>query len=52
MIPLRDDAPRTTTPFVTYFLIAMNVMVFLFELSLNPQLRAGFLYQFGVVPSV
>jgi membrane associated rhomboid family serine protease len=52
MIPIRDDAPRTTTPFITYFLIAMNVMVFLFEVSLNPQLRAGFIYQFGVVPSV
>jgi membrane associated rhomboid family serine protease len=52
MIPLRDDAPRTTTPYVTYFLIAMNVMVYIFEESLNPQLRAGFTYQFGVVPSV
>jgi membrane associated rhomboid family serine protease len=51
MIPIRDDAPRTTTPFITYFLVAMNVLVFLFEISLDPQVRAGFVYQFGVVPS-
>jgi membrane associated rhomboid family serine protease len=33
MIPLRDDAPRSTTPFVNYFLITLNVLVFLFELA-------------------
>src|SRR4051812_22431589 len=52
MIPIRDDAPRTTIPFITYFLIAMNTVVFLFELSLPSQVRAGFVYQFGVVPSI
>ncbi|MGH9522881.1 MAG: rhomboid family intramembrane serine protease [Terriglobales bacterium] len=29
MIPIRDDAPRYTTPYVNYFLLAMNVAVFL-----------------------
>src|SRR5437763_17050241 len=33
MIPIRDDAPRSTTPYVNYFLIAINVFVFMFELS-------------------
>lgn len=28
MIPIRDDTPRTTTPYVTYFLIALNSLVF------------------------
>ncbi|MCU1284493.1 MAG: Rhomboid-like protein [Acidobacteriales bacterium] len=51
MIPIRDDAPRTTTPFITYFLVAMNTVVFLFEVSLSPDVRAGFVYQFGVVPT-
>jgi membrane associated rhomboid family serine protease len=50
MIPIRDDAPKTTTPFITYFLTAMNVLVFLFEISLDPQVREGFIYQFGMVP--
>ncbi len=51
MIPLRDDAPRFTTPWVNYFLLALNVAVFLFELALGPGLREQFLFQFGVVPA-
>ncbi|HUS19286.1 MAG TPA: rhomboid family intramembrane serine protease [Terriglobales bacterium] len=50
MIPLRDDAPRTTTPFITYFLVALNCLIFLFEVSLTSGSRAEFVYQFGVVP--
>lgn len=51
MIPIRDDAPRATTPYVTYFLLALNFAVFLFELSLEPQSRAALMYQFGLVPA-
>ena len=51
MIPLRDDAPRFSTPWVTYFLIALNTLVFLFELTLQPAARAQFFFQFGVVPA-
>jgi membrane associated rhomboid family serine protease len=51
MIPLRDDAPRFGTPYITYFLLALNVAVFLFELWLSPRVRTGFFYQFGVVPA-
>ena len=50
MIPIRDDAPRTTTPLITYFLIALNVAVFLFEVALGSGQRNQFVYQFGVVP--
>ena len=32
MIPLKDDAPRVGTPYVTYVLLALNTLVFLFEL--------------------
>ncbi len=51
MIPLRDDTPRYTTPGVTYFLIALNALVFLFELALSPRGRALLTFQFGFVPS-
>ncbi len=51
MIPLRDDAPRFSTPYVTYFLIALNALVFLFELMLQPPQRVEFFFQFGVVPA-
>jgi membrane associated rhomboid family serine protease len=50
MIPIRDDTPRYTTPYVNYLLIALNTLVFLFEVSLNPQNRQVFVYQFGVEP--
>lgn len=53
MIPLRDDQPCFSTPFVTYFLIAINLLVFLFELSIGYQSAAdlnALVAQFGVVP--
>jgi membrane associated rhomboid family serine protease len=53
MIPLRDDQPRSTTPFVNYFIIGLNVLAFLFELSISAQGRRelnAFVFQFGVVP--
>ena len=53
MIPIRDDTPRFSTPFVTYFIIALNVAVFLLELSVGAQSHRAlnsFVYQFGVVP--
>ena len=51
MIPLRDDAPRYATPYVNYFLLALNTLVFLFEVSLPPGTRNGFIFEFGVVPA-
>ncbi len=53
MIPLSDDAPRFSTPFVTYFIIALNTVTFLFELSVNSQGQRALnslIYHFGVVP--
>ena len=54
MIPLKDDAPRVTTPYVTWFLIAANTLAFLFELSIgtgNSRQFDAFLNTFGVVPA-
>jgi membrane associated rhomboid family serine protease len=53
MIPVRDDTPRFSTPYVTYFIIALNTVVFLFELSVgaqSPRALNRLMYQFGVVP--
>ena len=51
MIPLRDDQPTFSTPFITFFLIALNVVVFFFEVGFQShgQLNA-LMYQLGVVP--
>jgi len=54
MIPLKDDAPRVGTPYVTYFLIAVNTMMFLIELWVGlpgSHQFESFLWDFGVVPA-
>ena len=35
MIPLRDSQPSYSKPFVTISLIAVNALVFLFQLTLD-----------------
>jgi membrane associated rhomboid family serine protease len=57
VFPLKDDIPTRTTPFVTVALIAINVLVFLYQLSLQGEgspegLRAArdFILEFGLVP--
>jgi len=52
MFPLRDDNPTTMTPFVTWILIAINVAVFLYQISLPPSAAQLFVYQFGAIPAV
>jgi membrane associated rhomboid family serine protease len=50
MLPLRDDQPRYSTPWVTGFLIALNLLIFLFEAALDPRSLNLVIHQFGVVP--
>jgi len=49
MIPIRDDNPTTITPVVTVGLIVLNILVFMYQLSLGRQGQA-FVYVFGAVP--
>lgn len=49
MIPLRDENPSGRPPLVTYGLIVANVLVFLYEVSLGPELLA-FATRWGLVP--
>jgi len=51
MLPLRDDQPRYSTPGVNYFLIGLNLAIFLFEASLGQRNLDRLIRQFGVVPS-
>jgi membrane associated rhomboid family serine protease len=51
VVPLRDENPIQTTPYVTYGLILVNVAVFLFELTLPPASLSQFLQQWAVVPA-
>jgi membrane associated rhomboid family serine protease len=57
MFPLKDDVPTNSTPFVTVGLIAINVLVFLYQASLQGLASAegsravqAFVLEFGLVP--
>src|SRR3546814_5160720 len=52
MIPIHDDNPTTIRPVVTIALIAVNALVFLWELGLPPGRREDVFYALGVVPAV
>jgi membrane associated rhomboid family serine protease len=50
MIPLKDENPIRITPYITYILIAINVLTFGYELSLNPSQLNLFFHVFALVP--
>jgi membrane associated rhomboid family serine protease len=54
MIPLKDDAPRITTPYMTWLLLVINIGIFLFEWMLGLKFGRGaldgFVRIFGLVP--
>jgi len=54
MFPIRDDQPSFSTPFVNYFIIALNVVVFLFEQSIeyqDPRAYLALCFSSGLCPS-
>lgn len=51
MIPLRDDQPRFTIPYVNYFLIALNLLIFLFQSALDPESSKILAFQLGFIPA-
>jgi membrane associated rhomboid family serine protease len=50
MIPLRDTQPSRTTPFVTVAIIVANVLVFLYQVSLDRFSLNYFISEYGVIP--
>ncbi|MFQ5470898.1 MAG: rhomboid family intramembrane serine protease [Gammaproteobacteria bacterium] len=51
MFPLHDDNPTIITPVVTVTIIALCIIVFVWELSLGPSTNNA-IYSFGVIPAV
>ena len=49
MIPLRDDNPSLTVPVVTRVLIALNVLAFVGEIRLGPELQP-FIAHWALIP--
>ena len=55
MFPLKDDLPTRSTPFVTVGLIALNVLTFLYQISLEAAgdgagAAQAFAMEFGLIP--
>jgi membrane associated rhomboid family serine protease len=50
MIPLRSSEPHYTRPTVTLVIIAVNVAVFLFQLTLPSYSQDRFIMHYGLVP--
>ena len=50
MIPLRDENPSASTPTITRLLIALNVVAFVYELTLGTDLQP-FIYTWALVPA-
>jgi membrane associated rhomboid family serine protease len=51
MIPLRDSTRSETFPILTISLIALNVCIFIFQLSLGPDGMEEFINVWGLVPA-
>ncbi len=51
MFPISDDNPTRHTPYLTYTLIAINVLVFGYELTLSPTGLDQFLHTAAIVPA-
>jgi membrane associated rhomboid family serine protease len=50
MIPLRDSQPSYSKPYVTIGIIAANVLVFLYQFTLDPFSLNHLMGSFGIVP--
>src|SRR5438270_1483890 len=51
MFPIRDTIPRKSVPIATWTIIAINCVVFFFELSMPEDTLQRFFYMFGIVPA-
>ncbi len=51
MIPLYDLNRSDTRPIVTAFIITVNILAFLYEVSLDPYSRHHFISEFGLIPA-
>ncbi|RLD04129.1 MAG: rhomboid family intramembrane serine protease [Chloroflexota bacterium] len=50
MIPIRDDNPTHSVPIITYLLIVVNILVFIFQTMLGSN-NESFVYQFALIPA-
>jgi membrane associated rhomboid family serine protease len=51
MFPIKDDQPSYSTPYVTWFLIALNLLIFLYQWQLGPRGDNALVHIYGEVPA-
>ena len=54
LFPYKDDNPRILVPYVTYAIISINVLIFVFQLNTGMVSSAAereFIYRFGFIPA-
>ena len=49
--PFSDDNPTSSRPYVTYCIIGMCCFIFLWQITLPPNLFESSVYNFGVIPA-
>ncbi len=52
MLPIKDNNPTHITPYVTYALIAANVLVFVIVLALPEEMQGRTKFALGAIPAV
>jgi membrane associated rhomboid family serine protease len=50
MIPIRDRSNVGTVPLLTYLIIAVNVVIFVYSFIMGPRSIQVFMFQYGLVP--
>jgi len=50
-IPIKDDAPTSRAPFITVFLLAANVLIFIYSFFQGPQAFELLVLKFGFIPA-
>ena len=50
MFPIRDTQPSYSKPVVTVALIVVNILIFLFQFSLDPYSQNALIFTYGLVP--
>jgi membrane associated rhomboid family serine protease len=50
VFPINDNNPTRITPYVTYALITLNIVVFIHEMTLSPPQLAQFFQLYAVIP--
>jgi len=52
MIPIKDTAPKRGFPFLTYFLIVVNSVIFFYMLTLDEVGLDLFIYDYSLIPAL